>query len=226
MCEQFIRLNGLELESVAGYPMPQCARFFAGANLGGDGLAVDTSDFKTGMHFYMDGDVWTILEFQHVKPGKGGAFVRTRLRKVKTGSVLEKTFRSGEKVDPAFVEKRKMQFLYKQGAELVLMDMESFEQEPVESTSLGDQSVYLKEEMELTQLVAAGEILGYELPNFVELEVTETDPAYKGDTVSGSSTKPAKLETGATVQVPYHISEGDVIKVDTRTDQYLERVKR
>jgi elongation factor P len=179
------------------------------------------------MHFYMDGDVWTIIEFQHVKPGKGGAFVRTRLRKVRTGQVLEKTFRSGERVEPAFVEKIKMQFLYRQGEnEAVLMDLDSYEQIPVPTATLGDQSKYLKEDMEITALQASGEILGYELPNFVELEVVETDPGYKGDTVSGSSTKPAKLESGATINVPFHINQGDVVKVDTRTDSYLERVKK
>lgn len=190
-------------------------------------MAIDTSDFKNGMHFYMDGDVWTIIEFQHVKPGKGGAFVRTRLRKVRTGQVLEKTFRSGERVEPAFVEKLKMQFLFRQGeTEAVLMDLDSYEQIPVALTSLGDQSKYLKEDMEITALVASGEVLGYELPNFVELEIIETDPGYKGDTVSGSSTKPAKLESGATINVPFHINTGDIVKVDTRTDSYLERVKK
>ncbi len=188
-------------------------------------MAIDTSDFKNGMHFYLDGEVHTIIEFQHVKPGKGGAFVRTRLRKVKTGQVTEKTFRSGERVEPAFVEKNKMQFLYRQADELVLMDLDSYEQTPVSSESLGDQAKYLKEDCELICLVASGDILGYELPNFVELEVVETDPGYKGDTVSGSN-KPAKLETGAIVQVPFHINEGDIIKVDTRTDSYLERVKK
>lgn len=189
-------------------------------------MAIDTSDFRNGLHFYMDGDVWTIIEFQHVKPGKGGAFVRTRLRKIKSGQVVEKTFRSGEKVEPAFVEKRKMQFLYKQGGEIVLMDMDTYEQEPVPENSLGDQAKYLKEEMEVVAMVAGEEVLGYELPNFVELVVSQTDPGYKGDTVSGSSTKPATLETGAVINVPYHISEGDVVKVDTRSDEYLERVKR
>jgi elongation factor P len=189
-------------------------------------LAIDTSDFKNGMHFYMDGDVWTIIEFQHVKPGKGGAFVRTRLRKVKTGQVLEKTFRSGERVEPAFVEKLKMQFLYKQANEAVLMDLDSYEQIPVALSTLGDQAKYLKEDMEITALQASGEILGYELPNFMELEVVETDPGYKGDTVSGSSTKPAKLESGASINVPFHINQGDIVKVDTRTDTYLERVKK
>lgn len=188
-------------------------------------MAIDTSDFRNGLHFYMDGEVWTIVEFQHVKPGKGGAFVRTRLRKAKTGQVVEKTFRSGEKVEPAFVEKRKMQFLYRQGDEIVMMDMDTFEQEHVPASEMGDQAKYMKEEMEVVALVAGGEVLGYEPPNFVELEVIQTDPGFKGDTVSGS-TKPATVETGAVVQVPYHISEGDIIKIDTRTDEYLERVKR
>jgi elongation factor P len=188
-------------------------------------MAIDTSDFKNGMHMFLDGDVYTIIEFQHVKPGKGGAFVRTRLRKIKNGATLEKTFRSGEKVEPAFVEKKKMQFLFRQNAELVLMDLDSYEQQPVPESSLGDQAKYLKEDMEIIMLDCDGEVLGYELPSFVELAVVETDPGFKGDTVSGS-TKPAKLESGATVNVPFHINEGDVIKVDTRTDSYLERVKK
>lgn len=189
-------------------------------------MAVDTSDFKNGMHFIMDGDVYTIVEFQHVKPGKGGAFVRTRLRNLKSGRTLEKTFRSGERVEPVFVEKVKQQFLYRQGDDLVLMDLDSYEQIPVPSATLGDQSKYLKEDMEIVSLVANGETLGYEIPNFVELEVMETDPGYKGDTVSGGSTKPATLESGAVIQVPFHINVGDTIKVDTRTDNYLERVKK
>ena len=188
-------------------------------------MAVDTSDFKNGMHFYMEGDVWTIIEFQHVKPGKGGAFVRTRLRKVRTGQVIEKTFRSGERVEPAFVEKMPMQYLYKQGGDAILMDLDTYEQNPVPFNSLGDQAEFLKEESEIAALVANGDVLGYELPNFVELEVTETDPGFKGDTVSGSN-KPAKLETGATVQVPFHINIGDKVKVDTRTGAYLERVTK
>ncbi len=177
------------------------------------------------MHFYLDDDVYTIIEFQHVKPGKGGAFVRTRLRKLKTGQTIEKTFRSGERVEPAFVEKLKMQFLSRQRGEAMLMDLESYEQTGVPEEVLGDQAKYLKEDMEVIALVAGGETLGYELPNFVELEVIETDPGFKGDTVSGS-TKPAKLESGATINVPFHINVGDVVKVDTRTDSYLERVKK
>jgi elongation factor P len=189
-------------------------------------LAIDTSDFRNGMHFYLDGDVWTIIEFQHVKPGKGGAFVRTRLRKVKTGQVVEKTFRSGERVEPAFVEKTKMQFLYRQNADAILMDLDSYEQIPVPVAQMGEQAEFLKEDSEVVALTASGETLGYELPNFVELEVVETDPGFKGDTVSGGSTKPAKLESGASVQVPFHINIGDVVKIDTRSKAYLERVKR
>jgi elongation factor P len=178
------------------------------------------------MHFYLDGDVYTIVEFQHVKPGKGGAFVRTKLKKVRTGQSLEKTFRSGEKVEPAHVEKTKMQFIGRQRSEFTLMDLDTYEQIPVTEAILGDQAKYLKEEMEIIALIAGGEVLGYELPNFVELEIIETDPGYKGDTVSGGSTKSAKLESGATIQVPFHINQGDIVKVDTRTDSYLERVKR
>lgn len=189
-------------------------------------MAIDTSDFKNGMHFYMDGDVWTIVEFQHVKPGKGGAFVRTRLRKVRTGQVVEKTFRSGERVEPAFVEKVNMQFLYRQGRDCVVMDPDSYEQIPIPDDQLGDQAKFLKEDMQIVALRASEETLGYELPNFVELAVAETDPGFRGDTVSGGSTKPATLESGAVIQVPFHINQGDVVKVDTRTGTYLERVKR
>lgn len=178
------------------------------------------------MHFYLDGDVYTIVEFQHVKPGKGGAFVRTRLRKIKTGQTLEKTFRSGERVEPAFVEKVEMQFVDRRNNEIILMDLETYEQIPIQASQLGDQGKFLADEMTIVSLTAGGEILGYELPNFVELKIVETDPGYKGDTVSGSSTKTAKLESGAVIQVPYHLNEGDTVKVDTRTESYLERVKK
>lgn len=188
-------------------------------------MAIDTSDFKNGMHIEMDGDVYTVVDFQHVKPGKGGAFVRTRLKKVRTGQAIEKTFRAGERVEPVFIEKQAMQFLYRQGSDLVMMDLDSYEQFPVPEEELGDQAKYLKEEMEIVRLMANSEALAYELPNFVELTVVETDPGYKGDTVSGSN-KPAKLETGAMVLVPFHINEGDVVKIDTRSDTYLERVKK
>jgi elongation factor P len=178
------------------------------------------------MHIEIDGEPYTIVEFQHVKPGKGGAFVRTKLRRLRSGSVLEKTFRSGEKFEPVFVDKVKMQFLYRQGTEMVLMDLESYEQIPVEESEIGPQAKYLKEESEITVVQTKGETLGYEIANFVELEVTETDPGVRGDTVSGGATKPATLESGAVVQVPFHINVGDVVKVDTRSDTYLERVKK
>jgi elongation factor P len=174
----------------------------------------------------MDGDTWTLIEFQHVKPGKGGAFVRTKLRKIKTGQVLEKTFRSGEKIEPVFVEKMKMQFLFRQMNNVTLMDMDSYEQIVIEASVLGDQAEFLKEDMEIICVQVKGEVLGYELPNFVELEVVETDPGERGNTVSGGATKAAKMESGATIQVPFHINIGDILKVDTRSGSYLERVKK
>lgn len=174
----------------------------------------------------MDGDTWTLIEFQHVKPGKGGAFVRTKLRKIKTGQVLEKTFRSGEKIEPVFIEKMKMQFLFRQMNNVTLMDMDSYEQIVIEASVLGDQADFLKEDMEIVCVQVNGEVLGYELPNFVELEVVETDPGERGNTVSGGATKAAKMESGATIQVPFHINIGDILKVDTRSGSYLERVKK
>jgi elongation factor P len=193
---------------------------------GGTALAIDTSDFKSGIAIYLDGEVCQIIDFQHVKPGKGGAFVRTKLKRLRTGGTIEKTFRAGEKMDAAYLEKKPYQYLYRQGDELVLMDLESYEQVPVEQSVIGPAAKFLKEEMEVVGLLADGKVLGYELPNFVELQIIETDPAYKGDTVGGGATKPAKLESGAVVQVPFHIGEGDVVKVDTRTGTYLERVSK
>jgi elongation factor P len=176
------------------------------------------------MNIYLDGEVYTIIEFQHVKPGKGGAFVRTKLRKLKTGQNLEKTFRAGERVDPAFVEKRKLQFLYRTGDEVVVMDTEDYDQHNYPVSYVGDGAKYLQEGMEVSAVTVDGEVWGLEVPNFVELAVVETDPAFKGDTVSGGS-KPATMEGGAIVAVPFHINPGDVLKIDTRTDTYLERVK-
>lgn len=178
------------------------------------------------MAIYIDGEVHQIVEFQHVKPGKGGAFVRTKLRRLKTGNTLEKTFRAGERVEPAYVEKVNYQFLYRAGSDLTLMDLENYDQFTVPEKEFGDASKFLKEEMEVTGMVADGTVLNYEVPNFVELEITQTDPGVKGDTVSGGATKPATLETGAIVQVPFHLNEGDVIKVDTRTSGYIERVSK
>lgn len=185
-------------------------------------MAIDTSDFKNGMCIYLDGEVFQIIEFQHVKPGKGGAFVRTKLRKLKTGQNLEKTFRAGERFDSAFVEKRKLQFLYRTGDEITCMDMESYDQENYNVAQFGDGAKYLVDGMEVFAITVDGEVIGLEIPNFVVQKIVETDPSFKGDTVSGG--KPATLESGAVVTVPFHISTGDVIKVDTRTDEYLERV--
>lgn len=185
---------------------------------------IDTSDFRNGLHIIQDGELFTIIEFQHVKPGKGGAFVRTKLRNIRSGAVIDKTFRAGERMEQAIVERKNMEYLYNEGNEYVLMDMETFEQVSLSADMLGDQVKYLKENTEISTLVYDGKIIGAEIPFFVELEVTETDPGVRGDTASGGS-KPAKLETGAVVQVPFFVNIGDKIKVDTRSDSYLERVR-
>jgi len=187
-------------------------------------VATDTSDFRNGLHIYLDGEVYSIVEFQHVKPGKGGAFVRTKLKKMSTGQNLEKTFRAGERVETAFVERKRLQFLYQNGDEVVCMDPEDFDQHSFDAALLGSGRKYLSEGMDLTAVVVDGKVISLEVPAFVELRVEQTDPGFKGDTVSGGS-KPAVLEGGAQVNVPFHINIGDVVKVDTRTDTYLERVK-
>ncbi len=189
-------------------------------------MAIDTSDFRPGVAFYIDGEIHQIVDFQHVKPGKGPAFVRTKLKRLKTGATIEKTFRSGEKFDDAFLEKLNFQYLYRQGQELILMDLDSYEQLPVSESVFGDQAKFLKEEMEVLAIRVGDEMIGYEIPNFVELEVVQTDPTHKGDTVTGGSGKPATLETGAVINVPFFVKEGEVVKVDTRTGDYLERVKK
>ncbi|MBL8065351.1 MAG: elongation factor P [Chthonomonadaceae bacterium] len=189
-------------------------------------MAIDTSDFTNGMAFYMDGEIYQILEFQHVKPGKGGAFVRTRLKKVKTGNVFEKTFRSGEKFDPCFLEKRPFQFLFRTGGELTLMDLDTYEQVSVPEGEIGESAKFLKEELEVQALTADGEVLGYECPNFVELLISEAEPGVRGNSASGGVMKGATVETGASVQVPMHIEVGDVVKIDTRNGAYIERVSK
>ncbi len=172
----------------------------------------------------MDGQLWTIIYFQHVKPGKGGAFVRTKLKKVLTGAVVEKTFRSGEKVTDVRLERRPVTYSYSDGQLYHFMDQETYEMIPLSDEIIGeDQLKYLKENMKCEGLVHEGTVLSVELPFFVELEVTETDPGLRGDTAQGG-TKPAKLETGAVVQVPLFVEIGDVLKVDRREDKYLTRV--
>lgn len=196
----------------------------SGVFSGGQTTLIDTSDFRNGLSIIYDGDLFTIVEFQHVKPGKGGAFVRTKLKNVKTGATIEKTFRAGEKMDQAVLERKPMQYIYNQDGDYYLMDLESFEQTPVRGDLIGTPVKYLKENEQVTVLIHNEEIIGVELPFTVELEVSDTDPGVRGDTASGGS-KPATLETGAVIQVPFFINIGDKIRVDTRTDAYLERSK-
>lgn len=184
---------------------------------------ISTADFKNGLTIELDGEVYSILEFQHVKPGKGGAFVRSKLRNVKTGNVFEKTFRAGEKVEPAHVERRKMQYLYRDGEDYNFMDLESFEQIAISSDQIGEQRKFLKESTEVDVVMHEGNVIGIEIPAHVVLTVERTDPGVRGDTAQGGS-KPALLETGATVQVPLFINNGDRIKVNTRDGTYIERV--
>ncbi|HOM71979.1 MAG TPA: elongation factor P [Armatimonadota bacterium] len=185
---------------------------------------IDTSDFRNGLSILLDNDIFTIVEFQHVKPGKGGAFVRTKLKNVKTGAVIDKTFRAGERMEQAVLERKQMQYIYQQDGDYYLMDLESFEQVPVRKELIGEPVKYLKENEQVTVLTHDEKIIGVELPFTVELVVEETDPGVRGDTASGGS-KPAKLETGAVIQVPFFVNIGDRVKVDTRTDAYLERAK-
>jgi elongation factor P len=185
---------------------------------------MDTSDFKTGVSILIDADIYTITDFQHVKPGKGGAFVRSTLKNVKTGRTLEKTWRAGERMEQAYLERRPMQYLYNDGDDYYLMDPETFDQIGVHKEQIGNGVKYLKENMDVTVLSHKDNIINIEVPNFVELAVTETAGAEKGDTASGGG-KPATVETGAVVTVPFFVKVGDRIKIDTRTDQYLERVK-
>ncbi|NEO15421.1 MULTISPECIES: elongation factor P [unclassified Moorena] len=183
---------------------------------------ISSNDFRTGVSIELDGSVWRVVEFLHVKPGKGSAFVRTKLKNVQTGNVVEKTFRAGETVPQANLEKRAMQHTYKDGDEYVFMDMESFEETRLTESQIGDRSKYLSEEMEVNILFWNDQILEVELPNSVVLEVVDTDPGVKGDTATGG-TKPAKVSTGAQVMVPLFISIGERIKIDTRNDSYLGR---
>lgn len=184
-----------------------------------------TADFRNGLALEMDGEIYVITEFQHVKPGKGGAFVRTKLKNVRRKKVIERTFNAGEKVEIARLETREMQFLYPTGDEFIFMDMESYEQIHIARDVVGDCCLFIKENMvcEILTESESGDILEIQLPNFVDLEVIETDPGLRGDTASGGS-KPAKLETGAVVQVPLFLGVGEHIRVDTRTRKYIERV--
>ncbi len=184
-----------------------------------------TADFRNGMVISMDGTLFSILFFQHHKPGKGNTVVRTKLRNVLSGAVLEKTFRAGEKIEEVRLEHRKIQYSYQDGDLYYFMDQQTFDMIPLSASVIGeDQLRYMKENMECEGLVHNDTVIAVELPYFVELEITETDPGVRGDTAQGG-TKPAKLETGAVVQVPLFLNEGDVIRVDRREDKYLERAK-
>ena len=183
---------------------------------------VSAGDFRNGVTFEMDGNVYQIIEFQHVKPGKGAAFVRTKIRNVITGSVVERTFNPSEKYPSAFVERREMQYLYSDGGLYYFMDNESYENVPIGADVLNDNFKFVKENMDVKVLSYKGNVFGVEPPLFVELEVTQTDPGFKGDTATNVQ-KPAIVETGAEIRVPLFISEGDRVRIDTRTGEYMER---
>ena len=183
---------------------------------------VTAGDFRNGVTFEMDGNVMQVIEFQHVKPGKGAAFVRTKIRNVISGAVTEKTFNPNDKYPTAFIERKDMEYLYNDGDLYYFMDSETYEQLPISPNVLGDNFRFVKENMVCKVLSYKGNVFGIEPPNFVELQVTETEPGVKGDTAT-NVTKPATLETGAEIKVPIFINEGEMIRVDTRTGEYMER---
>jgi len=183
---------------------------------------ISSNDFRPGVTIVLDNSIWRVVEFLHVKPGKGSAFVRTKLKNVQSGSVVEKTFRAGETVPQATLDKRAMQHTYKEGDDYVFMDMESYEESHLNNAQIGDRVKYLKEGMEVNVVRWGEQVLEVELPNSVTLEIVETDPGVKGDTASGGS-KPAIVETGAQIMVPLFISKGEKIRIDTRNDTYLGR---
>ncbi|MFW5999669.1 MAG: elongation factor P [Halanaerobiaceae bacterium] len=184
---------------------------------------ISTNDFHTGLTIEVDGTVYSVEEFEHSKSGRGGAFVRTRLRNIEEDYTVNKTFRAGEKVKRAHIEKRNMQFLYWDGDDYVFMDSDTYEQVTLSRKQLGDRIKYLVENMDLEIAMYEGQPVDIDLPTFVELEVKETQPGVKGDTVSGG-TKPATMTTGLVVQVPLFVKEGDIVKIDTRKNEYVERV--
>lgn len=184
---------------------------------------ISAGDFKKGLTVEIDGQVYSIVDFQHVKPGKGAAFVRTKIKNIITGGVTERTFNPTEKFPKAHIERKEMQYLYNDGSLYYFMDSETYEQIPLNKDQVEEALKYMKENMNVVIKFFKGEAFSVEPPNFVELEVVETEPGFKGDTAAGGS-KPATLETGATLQVPFFINKGDIIRVDTRTGEYMERV--
>ena len=184
---------------------------------------ISTTEFRSGEAILLDGQLWVIIEFQHVKPGKGGAFVRTKLRRMRDDSVIERTFRAGEKFQEAYIEKRTLQYLYRTAQTFHLMDATSYEEIQVPAERLGPAAGFLKENMELEGQFHDGQLIGIQPPMFVEVRVASTEPGVRGDTSKGGM-KPATLETGATIQVPLFVEPGDRLKVDTRTGSYVSRV--
>ncbi len=184
---------------------------------------ISAGEFRNGVTFEFEGNVYQIVEFQHVKPGKGAAFVRTKLKNVITGGIVEKTFRPTEKCPKAHIERKNMAYSYNDGDLFYFMDNETFDMMPLSQDQLGDALKFVTENMNVTVLSYKGNVFGVEPPTFVELKVTETEPGFKGDTSTGA-TKPCTLETGATINVPLFVDEGDTIRVDTRTGEYMERV--
>jgi len=183
-----------------------------------------TSDFRKGLKIEIEGEPYVIVDFQHVKPGKGGAFVRTRIKSLMSGNTIDMTFRSGDKVDTPDLEEREMQFLYETGNEYHFMDTQNYEQLFLTPDQLGESKDFLKENLEIKALFHNKRPIGVEIPMFVELKVVNTEPGVRGDTATGA-TKPATLESGAVIQVPLFVEEGDVLRVDTRTREYITRVK-
>jgi len=185
---------------------------------------ISSNDFRNGVTIVIDGQLWTVIEFLHVKPGKGSAFVRTRLKNVKTGATVERTFRAGEKLERATVDNRDMQMLYNDDDGYHFMDTETYENVTLQREIIGDPADFLKDGMKIAVQFNEGVPIGADMPAHVELKVEETDPGFKGDTATGT-TKPAKLETGATVQVPLFVNPGDLIRIDTRDRRYIGRVQ-
>jgi elongation factor P len=184
---------------------------------------ISAGDFRRGLTFEMDGDVYSVVDFQHVKPGKGAAFVRTKIKNIKTGSAVERTFNPSEKFPRAHIETKEMQYLYNDGDLYYFMDLENYEQVPLNEEQVEEAIKYIKENMNAIIKFHKNQAFSVEPPNFVELEVIETEPGFKGDTATGAN-KPAKVETGATITVPLFVNIGDVIRIDTRSGEYMERV--
>jgi elongation factor P len=186
-------------------------------------VTISTNQFKNGTHIEIDGKIWKIIEFQHVKPGKGGAFVRTKLRRIEDGSVIDKTFRAGEKFRPVRTESKKMQFLYDSGDAAVFMDSQDYDQIEIPKGQLGDSMQWVLPNAEVDVLFVDEQPSDVQVPSAIEMRVTQTDPGLKGDTASGGGNKPATLESGVVVQVPLFIEEGESVRVDTRSGEYISR---